>query len=285
VKRKLPQKRNALQGLSNGKDWDVYICSVRSRGPIGSLGGALNSHDSDPHHAVYNQYLHFDTDVITTLSVAASGGDNQLNFTSVEGFAEEDEIKLENGSLEPVFFQIKDITDNLVTIDTPITFDHTIGADIMKVHTNMATAGLTADATLAAPVIFTSHVPSIAIVHITGMSVIMTDASAMDFTKFGGMDALTNGCVLRAQSDGFTGSYTNWKRNFDMDSDAFPVRYLDKVGGGEFGLSATYQIKSSTGAIVYLDGALGDNFELLAQDSLEGLTNFKIKLQGHYEGG
>jgi len=254
--------------------------------PIGSLGNALNVHDADPHHNAYNQFLHFDTAITTTLSVAAEAGDNQLNFTSTGSFLEGDEIKLENGSLEPVFFTIKDIVGTVVDVDTPITFDHPAGADITLIYTNMATPGLTAGATRADPVIFTSHVPASAIVHLTNMSVVMTNPSAMDFTKFGGAPELDNGCVLRAKSDGFTGSYTNWKRNLDMDSDAFPIRYQAKSGGGEFGLSASYQIKTNTGAIVYLDGSKIDNFELLAQDPLEGdNTVFRIKLQGHYEGG
>ena len=252
--------------------------------PIRSFGGALNTHDACSHHFVYNQFLHYDTATTTTLSVAASSGDNQLNFTDTSSYSVGDEIKLENGSLEPVFFEIKVIVANLVTVNTPIAFDHPIGADVTKIHTNLATAGLTVGATLADPTIFTSHVPAGAIVHITNMSVVMTDTAAMDFTTFGGMVALINGCVLRAKSDGVTGSYTNWKHNLDLDSDAFPVRYQDKVGGGEFGLSAVYQIKEATGSIVYLDGSKNDTFELLAQDSLEGLTNFKIKLQGHYEG-
>jgi len=252
--------------------------------PVASLHGAINVHDADPHRNVYNQFLHFDTTTITTLAVAAPAGVNQLIFADASSFSAGDEIKLENGGLEPVFFEIRDISINLVTVDTRITFDHSIGADVTKIHTNMAETGLTIGATLASPVLFSSHVPISAIVHITNMSVVMTNSSAMDFTTFGGMAALTNGCVLGAQSDGVAGSYTNWKRNFDMDSDAFPIHYQSKVGGGEFGLSAAYQIKTNTGAIIYLDGSKGDSFALLAQDSLEGNTNFRIKLQGHYEG-
>ena len=252
--------------------------------PIRSLNGSLDIHDSDPHRNVYNQFLHFDTATTTTLSVAALAGENQLNFTSVVGFAIGNEIKLENGSLEPLFPIIRNIVGNLVDIDTPITFDHPIGADITKVHTNLATTGLTAGATRADPVIFTSHVPDSMVVHLTNMSVVMTHPSAMDFTKFGGAAALANGLVLRAKSGGFIGSYTNWKLNMDMDSDAFPIHYQSKSGGGEFGLSASYQIKTNTGAVVYMDGSLGDGFEALAQESLEVNTIIRLKLQGHYEG-
>ena len=254
--------------------------------PIGSLNGAIDSHDADPHRNVYNQFLHFDTATTTTLSIAATAGENQLNFTSVAAFAIGDEIKIENGSLEPLFPTIRDIVGTLVDIDTPITFDHPIGADITKVHTNLAEPGLTIGATRANPVVFTSHVPDNMVVHLTNMTVVMTNPSAMDFTKFGGATALDDGVVLRAKSGGFTGSYTNWKRNLDMDSDAFPIHYQAKVGGGQFGLSASYQIKTNTGAIVYISGALGDGFEALAQESLEGSnTIIRLKLQGHYEGG
>ena len=252
--------------------------------PIGSLRGSINVHDSDPHRAVFNQFLHFDTATTTTLGDPATAGSNQINLTSAAGFAVDDEVKISNGVQEPVFFNIRILVGTLATLDTPLTFNHPAGADVTKIHTNLAEPGITAGATLANPVLFTSHIALGAVVHITNMTVIMTDTSAMDFTTFGGAPALDNGVVFRAKSDGFTGSFTNWKANLDLDSDAFPVRYQAKVGGGEFGLSAVYQIKGGTGAVIYLDGSLADTFEALAQESLELNTKIRIKLQGHFEG-
>jgi len=271
---------------------NVWVTSLKDPGivavtpdlAVGVLDGAMNVHDADVHHAVYNQFLHFDTGTTTTLSVAASSGDNQINVVDAGSFAVGNEIKIENGGLEPLFFEILAIATNLITLDTPLTFNHPIASDVTKVFTNMAEAGLTTTASPSAPVVFTSHIPAGVIIHVINMSVIMTDTSAMDFTTFGGATALTNGCILRAKSDGFTGAFTNWKRNFDLDSDALPLNYQEKLGGGEFGLAALYHIKEGTGAIIYLDGSKGDKFELLAQDNLTALTNFKIKLQGHYEG-
>jgi len=255
-----------------------------SGSPISSLDGAINVHGADPHRIVYNQYLHYDTATVTTLAVAASPLDTQITLTSAVGFAIGDEIKVENGSQEPLFFTIRNLVGTVVTLDSPITFEHAIGTSVTKIYTNLAQAGLTTAASIASPIIFTSHIPTGTIVHVTEMTVVMTDASAMDFTTFGGTTALPNGCVLGAISNGVYGSYTNWKRNLDLDSDAFPVQYQSKVGGGEFGLSAVYSIKDSTDAIVYLNGALGDKFEAFIQDPLTALTTFKIKLQGHYEG-
>ena len=252
--------------------------------PISSLGGALDIHDSDPHHSVYNQFLHFDTATTTTLDGAVSKGSNQITLTSAVGFAANDEIKIENGGQEPLFFKIMVLNGTLATLDTPLTFDHASGSDVTKICTNLAEPGITAGATISSPVIFTSHVAVGSIVHVTNMSIVITNTAAMDFTKWGGASALINGLVLRAQSNGFVGAFTNWKRNFDLNSDAFPVTYQVKSGGGEYGLSAIYQIKQGTGSIVYLNGALGDAFEAIAQESLEGNTNIKIKLQGHFEG-
>lgn len=255
-----------------------------SGNPISSLRGSLDIHDSDPHRIIYNQFLHYDTATTTTLAVAASTGDNSLTLTSAVGFAVGDEVKIENGSQEPLFFKILTLVGNVITLDSPLTHNHTIGADVTKIYTNIAQPGLTVGATPANPITFTSHVPAGVVIHVTEMSVVMTDTSSMDFTTFGGRAALTNGCVLLAQTNGIIGTYTNWKRNFDLDSDAFPVNYQSKVGGGEFGLSAIYSIRQSTNSVVYMDGTLGDKFEIRIQDDLTALTAFKIKLQGHYEG-
>lgn len=252
--------------------------------PIASLDGALNVHNADPHHIVYNQFLHYDTATTTTLAADATAGTSTIVLSSAVGFAIGDEIKIENGAQEPVFFVIKNLVGTTVTLDTPTSITHLIGTTVTKIYTNIAQPGITAGASIAAPIIYGSHIPVGTIVHITAMTVIMTDGSAMDFTTFGGITALTNGCVLRANTNGALGSYTNWKSNSDMDTDAFPVRYQTKVGGGLYGLSAIYNIKDSTDAIVYLNGSLGDSFQILVQDDLTALTSFKIKLQGHYEG-
>ena len=253
-------------------------------GPYKTLDGAVNVHDADVHHQVFNQFLHFDTTTTTTLDGPVLKGGNQINLSDATGFAIGTEVKIENGVQEPVFFNIRTLVGTLATLDTPLTFDHPSGADVTKIHTNLAEPGLTVGATLANPVLFTSHIAPDTIVHLTNMSIVITDTVAMDFTTFGGAAALVNGLVFRAKSSGFIASFTNWKANLDMDSDAFPVRYQSKVGGGEFGLSAIYQIKDSTGAVIFLDGSLEDTFEALAQESLEANTKIQIKLQGHFEG-
>lgn len=252
--------------------------------PIGSLDGAIDVHNADPHHVVYNQLLHYDTATTTTLAADALAGSSTIVLASAVGFAAGDELKIENGIQEPVFFLIVTLVGTTATLDTPLSIDHLTGTPVTKIYTNIAQPGVTSAASVATPVIYGSHVHTGTIVHITSMTVIITDNSAMDFTTFGGIAALANGCVLSASRVGVPGSYTNWKSNSDMDTDAFPVRYQTKVGGGLYGLSAIYNIKSSTEAIIYLAGSAGDSFQIRIQDDLTALTSFRIKLQGHYEG-
>lgn len=253
--------------------------------PISSLNGGLDVHDACIHHVPYNQFMHFATTTTTTLASAASIGDNVLSFSSVTGFAVGNEIEIENGSQEPLFPIIIDITGTDVTIDTPLTFAHDAGTDITLVYTNLAAVGLTTTATPADPVIFTSHIPINATVHVTNMNVIMIENSAMDFTTFVGRAALTNGLALRAQSDGVLASFTNWKKNGDLDADGFSVKFQSKVGGGSYGLAASYEIKRKTESIVYLNGSKGDQFEIIVQEPIEDANRLiKVKLQGHYEG-
>lgn len=252
--------------------------------PIASLFGALNIHHADVHRQVFNQFLHFDTATVTTLTAAGVAEENGVTVASVAGLAVGHRVRVQNGDFEPTFFQIMSITGNDLGLDMPLTFDHPIGATVTRIITNLAEPGLTTTATPENPIIFKSTLPPGRRVHLTTLTTVITDATAMDFTTFGGRAALTYGLVLQAITGGQLVNFTNWKRNLDLESDAFPVNYQEKVGGGEFGLSSAYGIKENTSAIVFLDSALGDQFRAVVQEPLTDLTRFLIKLQGHYEG-
>ncbi len=65
----------------------------------------------------------------------------------------------------------------------------------------------------------------------------------------------------------------------------YDVTYAARSGGGgAYGTNARGTFKNA-GAVIYLDGDLGDYAEILIQDDLSGLTSFRIKAQGHPEGG
>jgi len=110
----------------------------------------------------------------------------------------------------------------------------------------------------------------------------ITGSVVNDDGLFGGLTALTNGCVIR-RYDGTTGTFgkfTTWHSNIDIINDMFDVVYSDAPKQGLQGLRFRWTI-SKVGVAVKLDGDAGDYVEILIQDDLTALDSFTIKAQGH----
>lgn len=259
---------------------DVYLHDGDGN-PIGSLGGALSIHDADVHRFIVNQHFHQYTATTTTFSVAATAGDTDINLADATGFAIGDHISLSGLNSEVVFPKITNLVGTVATLDRPIDHDYSIGDSITKTLISMDVVG-----TLASPQSFTLQPASGEIWHLTRILLEMTHVTAGDNGLFGGISALSNGVLLR-RYDGATGTFstfTNWKDNSDIVTDMYDVVYAARSGGGgAYGTNARGTFKNA-GAIVYLDGTVGDYVEVLIQDDLSTLSSFRIKGQGHVEG-
>ncbi len=249
---------------------------------ISSLQNAINVHNADVHRAIFNDFVHRHTGTNTTLSAQATAGDISLSVNSTTGFAIGDYIHLGplTGSLEPVHLRVTAIVaGTTLTLDRPL--DHTWAASTLVTQTvvNLAsTAG-----TLASPISYKYWAYPGRVEHVKRFIISMTHTSAGTDDNFGNLSALTNGVVLRVQSDGVVSTYTNWKRNSDLILDMFDIVYTDKAGPSSFGLRGNGEF-NPIGSIAYLDGNQGDYVELLVQDNLTALTSFRVKVQGHIEG-
>lgn len=250
--------------------------------PIGSVGGALNVHDADVHREIINRRFHRHTTPSTTLTVAAVGGtDYQITVASSTGFAVNDYVHIQNGSVELVHPQITAIAGNVLTLDRRVDNDHPIGTTVQKAIQNMIEVG-----TIAAPISYQIAPLSGEIWHLTKISIAMGHTSAGDLGTFGNIaGGLTNGVLLR-HYDGTTGhftTFTNWKTNGDIDVDTGGVKFPVRSGGGGTYGTSSIGLFSDAGAIVYLDGTAGDYIEILVQDDLSSLSLFIAEMQGHYE--
>lgn len=111
------------------------------------------------------------------------------------------------------------------------------------------------------------------------------DDAEMDFTTFGGLPALTNGCVLRVNNgDGTYRNIFNFKSNGDILEQAFDGLFLQPKQGGTikgFVAKLTWGGQGNHGVAVRLDGSLNESLEVVVQDDLTGLTFFNIIAQGH----
>lgn len=256
--------------------------------PIGSLDGALNIHEADVHTVVINEQLYQATATTTTISVQTVVNDTSLNVANTAGFAIGDNIRIDTTAVESTLPRITAITagaPGVLTLDRQLDNVHLVGDAVTKVYTDIALATPAIAGTLAAPQIFETGPGVGDIWHIYTITISMAHTAAGDMGKFGDLAALTNGLVLRAKIGGVYATLTNWKDSGDINNDtgnvSFPAR---SGGGGSYGTSAQGQLRIVTGAILRLDGTLGDKFYVYNQDDLTTLGFLKMKAQGHLEG-
>jgi len=115
------------------------------------------------------------------------------------------------------------------------------------------------------------------------MIVEMRDTSPMDFETYGGLPALTNGCVIRVKNgDGTYRNLYNFKSNGDIIEQCFDHDFFLNNGGNVRGFTArlTWGGTSKHGVVIRLDGSLGEALEFIVQDDLSELTRMHWTAQG-----
>ena len=252
--------------------------------PIGSLKGALAIHDADVHNSAVNKLLHQHTATSTTLSADSAIDDYQITVADTAGFIVGNSLHINTGSIEvthPVITAITPGTPGVLVLDRRLDRAHDAGDEVTNAIIDLASQ----IGTLAAPQIYWAGPEPGEVWHITHFTLAMGHNSAGDLGLFGNLTKLPNGVVLRAFVDGHYGTLTNWKTNGDINLDTgnidFPLR---SGGGGTHGTTADGPFKIRTGAVLRLDGDLGDRFEVYVQDDLTGIFFWSMKAQGHREG-
>ena len=245
-----------------------------------TTGGALNIHDADIHTKIINRhFIDFDS-ATENPSVAIEINDTVILVASTTGFTVGDNMVIKDAGgdvREHVFIIVAVVADTSITVNRKIDVAYTTSATLEIVLTNMAVSG-----SLASPKTYVVEPPSDEVWHITRVLISIVDGTAMDDGKFGGISALTNGVILEEEK---TPNYTitGWRSNADMKADMYDVAYSTRtVPAGSYGLTGRFTFEKS-GAIVRLDGALGDKLEVYIQDDLTDLITFDMKAQGHVE--
>jgi hypothetical protein len=242
----------------------------------------LNVNNAWVNRKIINETYHRHSGNDTTLSVAASAGDTSITVVDATGIITGDEIKLGEvtagvGVQEIGIITITNVVGSVLTLDRPIGNNYTTAATVEEVTTNMAVSG-----SLASPQIFEIDPPDGNIWQFTRILLSITDQTAMDDAKFGGITALTNGVSLRATTEaGRTVIFANWKSNQDMKMDMYDVDYSTKAPSGFFGLNGRWTFTKAE-VVAELDGDASpvQKLEVLIQDDLTGLDTFKMRGQG-----
>lgn len=250
---------------------------------IGSLGGAINVHLAGVHNSAINDNFHRHTAVQTTLSVASIIGATSITVVSATGFAIGDYIQLGGHiTADFTYTRIIGIVGNVISINRPLGNPRAIGSVVQQIVLNLASIS----GSMASPQSYTLVPSSTQVWHVERIMIEMVHGSAGDLASFGNLAALTNGVIIR-RYDGFSGTYntlSGWQSNEDIFLDTGNIQFPIRSGGGGSFATIAFGSFSDIGVTVKLDGSVGDYLELLIQDNLTALTNFRVKGQGHLEG-
>jgi|GEM_PF-1801393 len=244
---------------------------------VTSYRKALDVNPAYVHRKIVNETFHQNTGISSNLSSPASVGDTSVVVVSSVGFTIGSEIVICEGETREIgLLTITGIVSNTLILDRPLANDYTVGLNVCEVISNMAVLG-----TLASPSVFEIKPPLNTVWQITRYLPNIVDNLAADDSKFGGTAALTNGVVLKATTEaGRSVVFSNWKTNGDLKLDMYNVDYTDKAGGGNYGVNGRWTFTSSE-VVAEIDGSDPlQKLEILIQDNLTALVDFRIKAQG-----
>jgi len=221
-------------------------------------------------------------DTLTTLAAQADPEDKTLTLTSATGFVDGTRLGIFSADDPDVIYlgdQIGAPAGNVVTVDSPIDQTLPVASAVAGVTTNMAVDGSsTTQVFQIGPV----GAGSTSVVDITRIMGHLLDSTAMDDGKFGGISALPNGVVLR-KNDGVMKNLWNVKTNADLALICFNFNYSDKAPGGQFGANFRNTFGGQGAHGVVLELLPGEYLEVLIQDDLTGLDEFRMMAQGHFK--
>ena len=211
----------------------------------------------------------------TTLSVAAAIDDQSITVVDPALFTPGLLVGIFDNAGNFYFGEAISNGVNPVVLDTPIDAVFAIGSNVIASSTHLNVNGSVTPQTFA----IGSSGSSITVDITRIMGVISTSAS-MDDGKFGGLDPLANGCVLR-HVNGRNLNLWNVKTNGDIALICFDATYSTKSPAGEngFRFRNTFAGQSKHGVTLRLEP--GDTLELIVQDDITGNTDFQMMAQGH----
>ena len=216
-------------------------------------------------------YLHIDK-AAPSITSDASVDDEAFTVNSIVDVAAGDVIYVCEGIR---FYQsiVASTAANTINLGSPLDFAFTTAASVYvgSWKLNVDGSGTTKVAHMVAP--------CDAVFEIYQITVSMTDATAMDSGKFGGITALTNGIFFRVVNGG-TKNLSLIVNNTGFSEFGFDVVYDPKAAAGVYGLIAKKNYNETNGTLLKIDGASGDEIECHIRDDLTGLTLMAVTICG-----
>lgn len=216
---------------------------------------------------------------VTTLAADAVIDDITINVTNVTGNIVPGTYLGLSGSNKFYFGEVLSVSGNLVTLDTPLDQNYTTGEAVIPTTRDLAVDGSTTTQTFF---VGTGGPNSEFVFDITRIMIHMETSGTPDLSTFGDLTALTNGIVLR-KTDGVNKNIFNVKSNGEMRNLCYDMQ-VDSAsnpaqGQNGVGFRYTFAGQDKHGVAVRLEP--GDELQLIIQDDLSGITQFRVIAEGH----
>ena len=223
--------------------------------------------------AVTGPYLLAETTVPNTKTIV---------LEDATGLTVGDAIGVFQDSVNPGFYfaRINSISTNTLTLNIPIPLDfHPETATLFELNNNMAVDGS------STAQVFTLSNNSEVDVDITRSIIkIITDTEG-DLDDFGDLATLTNGIVMRhAKADGTYENILTARNNSEIALHAYDYTTYDATNPsqGVYGSLTRFSFAGQEKLGVAIRLKKNERLEMVIQDNLSGLIDFKVMVQGHF---
>ena len=220
------------------------------------------------------------TIVSTTLAAAVAIDDTVVSVADATGVVVGQYLTIYNVAGARWYQgRVVSISVNDITVDTPMDFAYQLGDNL---HTGSTQLNVNGSVT---PQKFTVRAPDPGIDmvgDITRVIFIIETLGDTAWSSFGDIaGGLTNGCVLR-KTDGTYYNIANVKSNAEMAAIMFDLDRIDRTAPtGTYGLKGrfTFGGQNKIGVVVRLEA--GEDLEIIIQDDLSSLEDFRVIAEGH----
>ena len=219
-----------------------------------------------------------DTFTLVAPAPTVSGYDIEVDATHTIGVGDWIELYEDDVYLQA---QALGVAGDTITLDTPIPFAFTV-AGALGIN-GVRNAAVDADPT---PMVFEVAPPAGQVWDVTKTSLFIEGATAaMTHSLFGDIAAIANGIVFRVKRSAAKYEILhNIKANVDLMIDTDATAVSAAMTAATFGLFSfkTFGNEGASGAMLRLDGDLGEKLELLIQDDIDALTYLHAKAHGYF---
>ena len=255
----------------------MSIVDKRGNKTLITYEGALYVSDRDKTSQLVGGIINQTTGAQKTLAIPTVLNTYTVELDTGHGFIANENIFIAESDR---FYQaeVLSVATDTLTLDTPLDFVFTTSAIVVKVVEEMAVDGSVTrqEFTIGTGATSTDKI------HFTGMRINIMDGVSMDDGKFGGIAALTRGCIFRIKkADDTYFNIGNAKTNGDLGLLFDNKVYTAKGAGGDNSVEFTWKVQQEDGAVIFIEP--GDAFQVIVQDDLRALSSLRIRLFGHIE--